>query len=368
MTRSDSPRKDAVTPPGTKTADAPDDGTTRRSAPVTLSVVVPVLNEARGIGALLARLVPALDGLGETWEIVFVDDGSTDATLAELRAAHLRDRRIKALSLSRNFGKEIAVAAGLQRTRGAATIVMDADLQHPPELIPEFVAKWREGFDDVYGQRIDRTADGPARRLFSRVYYRTFRILSGTRLPENAGDFRLLSRRAVDALNRMGERARFNKGLFAWIGFRSTGLPFDVPDRPDGGPSRWRLRRLIHFALDGIFSFTTIPLRIWSVIGLAVSLLAFLYIVGFVLKTLIFGTDLKGFPTLVVSIMFFSGIQLISLGVIGEYLGRIYEEVKARPLFLVGDEIGLDPDAPMTEARPAAASGPAPEEPARHER
>ena len=167
-------------------------------------------------------------------------------------------------------------------------------------------------------------------------------MLSGTRLPENAGDFRLLSRRAVDALNRMGERARFNKGLYAWIGFRSVGIPFDVPERPDGGPSRWSPRRLLRFALDGIFSFTTIPLRIWSIIGLAVSLLAFTYIVLFVLKTLIFGTDLRGFPTLIVSIMFFSGIQLVSLGVIGEYIGRIYEEVKARPLFLVAEEIGLD--------------------------
>jgi glycosyltransferase involved in cell wall biosynthesis len=152
----------------------------------------------------------------------------------------------------------------------------------------------------------------------------------------------MLSRRAVDALNRLGERARFNKGLYAWIGFRSVGIPFDVPERPDGGASRWSPRRLVRFALDGIFSFTTIPLRIWSVVGLAISLLAFIYIVLFVLKTLIFGTDLRGFPTLIVSIMFFSGIQLISLGVIGEYIGRIYEEVKARPMFLVSEEIGLD--------------------------
>ncbi len=308
---------------------------------IGLSVVIPVLNEARGIAALLARLTPILEDLGEPWEIVFVDDGSTDGTLQALRDENARDIRIKAISFSRNFGKEIAVAAGLQYASGAAVVLMDADLQHPPEIIPQFVEKWRAGYDDVYGQRIDRAADSPARRLFSRVYYRVFRALSGTKLPENAGDFRLLSRRAVDALNRIGERARFNKGLFAWVGFKSIGLPFDVPDRPDGGTSRWSPRRLLRFALDGIFSFTTIPLRIWSVIGLAVSLLAFAYIVVFVLKTLIFGTDLKGFPTLIVSIMFFSGIQLISLGVIGEYLGRIYEEVKARPLFLVANEIGL---------------------------
>lgn len=310
-----------------------------------LSVVIPVLNEERGIAALLSRLMPVLEASGETWEVVFVDDGSTDGTLQALRAENRRDHRIKAISLSRNFGKEVAVAAGLLRATGAAVILMDADLQHPPEIIPEFLAKWRAGYDDVYAQRIDRAADSPSRRFFSRVYYRVFRALSGTKLPENAGDFRLLSRRAVDALNRIGERARFNKGLYAWVGFKSIGLPFEVPDRPDGGASRWSPRRLIRFALDGIFSFTTIPLRIWSVIGLAVSLLAFTYIVGFLLKILFFGTDLKGFPTLVVSIMFFSGIQLISLGVIGEYLGRIYEEVKARPLFLVAEEIGLAPTA-----------------------
>lgn len=313
-----------------------------RSVGIGLSVVIPVLNEERGLTPLLTRLTPVLEASGESWEVVFVDDGSTDGTIAGLRAAHGQDRRIKVLSLSRNFGKEIAVAAGLQRASGAVVVLMDADLQHPPEIIPDFLAKWRAGYDDVYGQRIDRTADGPARRLFSRAFYRLFRALSGTRLHENAGDFRLLSRRAVDAMNRIGERARFNKGLFAWVGFKSIGLPFDVPDRPDGGGSRWHLRRLVRFALDGIFSFTTIPLRIWSVIGLAVSLLAFAYIVVFLLKTLVFGTDLKGFPTLVVSIMFFSGMQLISLGVIGEYLGRIYEEVKARPLFLVAEEIGLE--------------------------
>jgi len=308
-----------------------------------LSVVVPVLNEARGLTHLLARLVPVLESSGESFEVLFVDDGSTDGTLEELRRLHAEDPRIRALSLSRNFGKEVAVAAGLKRASGAAVVLMDADLQHPPEVIPAFLAKWREGYDDVYGQRIDRTADSPLRRAFSNVYYRVFAVLSGTKLPENAGDFRLLSRRAVDAMNKLGERARFNKGLYAWIGFRSTGVPFDVPDRADGEGSRWRFRRLVRFAIDGIASFTTIPLRIWSVLGVLTSLVAFAYAAYFLLKTLIFGTDLKGFPTLIVSIMFFAGVQLLSLGIIGEYLGRIYEEVKARPLFLVAEEIGLDP-------------------------
>ena len=246
-------------------------------------------------------------------------------------------------------------------------VLMDGDLQHPPEVIPQLVDGWRQGCDIVYGQRLDRAADSPLRRLLSRTYYQMFRVLSGTKLPEDAGDFRLISRRAVDALNRMGERARFNKGLFAWIGYTSMGVPFEVPERSPGDSSRWHLRRLLHFALDGVASFSTIPLRVWSYLGLAISLLAFLYIAVFVLDTLIYGTDLRGFPTLVVSIMFFAGVQLISLGVIGEYLGRIYEEVKARPLYLVAEELGLEQPSPEAGGRPDAAgpracraSGPGP--------
>ncbi|MDX2287557.1 MAG: glycosyltransferase family 2 protein [Hyphomicrobiaceae bacterium] len=306
-----------------------------------VSVVIPVLNEVRGLDALLGRLLPVLETSGYPFEIVFVDDGSRDGTLAKLRAFNSRDPRIKAISFSRNFGKEIALAAGLRYATGDAVIAMDADLQHPPEKIPDFLALWHRGYDVVYAQRIDRSTDTPLRRLLARGYYAAFRRLSGTRLHENAGDFRLLSRRAVDALNRLGERARFNKGLFAWIGFRSIGLPFEVGERVSGEPSRWRLRKLWHFAIDGIASFTTVPLRIWSYVGGVVSLIAFCAAVYYLVKTLIFGSDLAGFPTLIVSIMMLSGIQLISLGIIGEYLGRVYEEVKARPLFLVAEEIGL---------------------------
>jgi glycosyltransferase involved in cell wall biosynthesis len=307
-----------------------------------LSVVIPVLNESGGLEPLLARLVPVLVATGLAFEIVFVDDGSTDDTLDKLRRSHAADPRIRTVSFSRNFGKEIAVAAGLRYATGDVVVLMDADLQHPPELIPELLSRWRDGYDIVYGQRTDRDADSLSRRIFARAFYAAFRVLSGTELPTNAGDFRLLDRRAVDALNRLGERARFNKGLFAWIGFKSTGIPFDVPDRVHGEPSRWRPRKLLRFALDGLASFSTIPLRIWSYVGLTFSVLAFAYIVLFLAKTLLFGVDQAGFPTLIISIMFFAGVQLISLGVIGEYLGRIYEEVKARPLYLVAEEIGLD--------------------------
>ena len=323
-----------------------------------LSVVIPVLNEARNLDRLLARLLPALESTGLDYEVIFVDDGSTDDTVAHLRRVNASNQRIKAVSFSRNFGKEIAVAAGLKHTSGDAVIVMDGDLQHPPETIPVFLAKWREGYDIVYGRRQDRAADSFARRTFARAFYAAFRVLSGTQLPEDAGDFRLLSRRAVDALNRLGERARFNKGLFSWIGFKSVGVTFDVSERADGDVSRWKPRKLIRFALDGLASFSTIPLRIWSYLGLAVSALAFVYIVVFLAKTLLFGIDRAGFPTLIISIMFCAGVQLISLGVIGEYLGRIYEEVKARPLYLVAEEIGFNPSdrARATATPPALAS------------
>lgn len=311
-----------------------------RQGPSTLSIVIPVYNEERGIAGLVARLVPVLEATGAQFEVIFVDDGSADGTLSMLRAAHARDGRIKAISLSRNFGKEIAVAAGLRAASSEAVILMDGDLQHPPELIPAFLDGWRAGHDVVYGARQDRQADGPVRRLFSVFYYRLFRALSGTRLHENGGDFRLFSRRALDAYNQLGERARFNKGLFAWIGFSVLPVPFDVPDRPDGGGTKWSRRRLARFALDGLASFSTLPLRVWSVLGIAVSAVAFVYAVVFLTKTILYGVDQAGFPTLIISIMFFSGVQLISLGVIGEYLGRIYDEVKARPLYLVAEEIG----------------------------
>lgn len=312
------------------------------SAKRSLTIIVPVLNEARGIPLLERRLTRALESLGCSWDVIFIDDGSTDRTLSVIRELHARDPRFKAVSLSRNFGKEIAVAAGLEAADGDGVVIMDADLQHPPESIAEFVARWIEGYDIVYGRRRDRETDTALVRWSSRVYYKLFQWLSGTELPDGAGDFRLLDRKAVDALNRIGERARFNKGLYAWIGFRSIGVPFDVHARQDGN-SRWNPRKLLHFALDGIASFTTIPLRIWSYLGLLVSAFAFLYAIVFLVKTLLFGVDVPGFPTLIVSVMLLSGVQLISLGVIGEYLGRVYEEVKGRPLYIVGERIGMTP-------------------------
>ncbi len=305
-----------------------------------ISIVIPVLNEAPNLQALMARLSPTLDRLGADWEVVFIDDGSSDGTLQVLKDLHTRDRRVIAVSLSRNFGKEIALAAGLRYARGAAAIIMDADLQHPPETLEQFMAKWREGYQIVYGIRVDRGTDSPLRRGFSHAFYRTFNALAKTDIPEGAGDFRLLDRRAIDAMNAIGETSRFNKGLFSWIGFKSVGVPYAVAERVHG-ESHWSFRKLVHFALDGLTSFSTLPLRVWSLLGLAVSLSAFAYALLFMVRTLVFGADVPGFPSLIISVMFFSGIQLITLGVIGEYLGRVYEEVKARPLYIVAEEVGV---------------------------
>lgn len=321
----------------------------------SLTIVIPIFNEARGIAALERRLTVVLDRLGRPWDVVLVDDGSTDATLAELKALHARDARFTAISFSRNFGKEIAVAAGLKQAKGDGVVIMDGDLQHPPETIADFVERWDAGYEVVYGTRRDRDTDGPVRRLLSRAFYGLFKFFSGTELPRGAGDFRLLDRKAVDALNRMGERARFNKGLYAWIGFKSVGVPFDVEARRDGA-SRWKLRRLMSFAVDAFASFTTIPLRIWSYVGLLISGLAFLYAGVFLVKTLLYGIDVPGFPTQIISIMLLGGVQLISLGVIGEYLARIYEEVKGRPLYIIAEHVGGAATAP---AQPSSTPPPA---------
>jgi polyisoprenyl-phosphate glycosyltransferase len=325
--------------------------TPRSGKPGTLSIVIPVLNEERGLRRLLERLVAVLDGIGRPWEVIFVDDGSRDGTPAMLAALNAGDPRFKAIVLSRNFGKEIAVAAGMRYAVGAAVVVMDGDLQHPPETIPALVRQWEQGFDVAYGERSNRATDTAAHRLTAQLFYGVFRSMSRTELPLGAGDFRLIDRKVVDVLNRMDERARFNKGLFAWVGFRSIGVPYDVEARGEGR-SRWRWRQLMRFALDGIISFTTIPLRVWSYLGLFISACAFLFALYILVEALVFGINAPGFPTLIISVMFFAGVQLISLGVIGEYLGRVYEEVKGRPLFVVSREIGLGTDRdPKTAER-----------------
>ena len=307
-----------------------------------LSVIVPVLNEGENVELLVGRLQPILDRTVTSWEILFVDDGSRDDTLVRIRALSESNARIRAVSFSRNFGKEIALAAGMDHAHGRAVVIIDADLQHPPETIEVFVAKWREGYDMVYGQRVDRTTDGPARRWLTSKFYHLFEKFGETQLPEGAGDYRLMDRKVVDALRRMGERARFSKGLYAWVGFKSIGIPFEVQDRAHG-VSKFSYRKLTSFAFDGLASFSTLPLKVWTYVGTIISAFAIVYALIFAVKTLFFGADVPGFPSLIVSVMFFSGIQLISLGVIGEYVGRIFAEVKRRPLYIVAEEVGGDP-------------------------
>lgn len=313
-----------------------------------ITIVIPMLNEERNLPPLLDRLSASLARLNASWEVLFVDDGSADGTLSRLRELHARDTRFVAISFSRNFGKEIAIAAGLRYARGDAAIIMDADLQHPPEVLNDFIRLWRQGYHVVYGQRRDRGTDGFFRRLYSRSFYRLFNALVETDIPPGAGDFRLLDRRALDAMNQIRETSRFNKGLFSWIGFKSVGVPYDVAERAHGR-SKWSFRKLANFAIDGLTSFSTLPLRVWSLLGLVISATAFAYALITLISTLLFGVDVPGFPSLIISVMLLSGVQLISLGVLGEYLGRVYEEVKLRPLYIVADAIGLDIPSPGEE-------------------
>ncbi|MGH6841131.1 MAG: glycosyltransferase family 2 protein, partial [Methylocella sp.] len=265
-------------------------------------------------------------------------------TLACLRAAPRADPRLRALSLSRNFGKEIAIAAGLDHARGAAAIIIDADLQHPPELIETFVARWREGYKNVFAQPGDRSHYSPLRRILTHRFYKIFGSVGETSLPEGAGDFRLLDAQAVAAVRAMREHARFSKGLYAWIGFKSIGVSFDSAPRLHGS-SKFSYRKLTHLALDGLMSFSTLPLKVWTFIGSAISGLALTLAAFYLIRTLISGDDVPGFASLIVSITFFAGVQLLSLGIIGEYIGRIFTEVKRRPLYLIEERVGVGPAA-----------------------
>jgi glycosyltransferase involved in cell wall biosynthesis len=306
---------------------------------IELSIVIPVLNEGPNVAPLCARLRPVLDRISPAWEIVFVDDGSGDDTIARIGEENRRDPRIGAVSFSRNFGKEIAIAAGLDHSRGRAVVIMDADLQHPPEVIETFVERWREGYVMVYGQRTDREGESALKRGFAGAFYRLFERFGETSLPRGAGDFRLIDRKGVEVLRVLGERARFSKGLYAWIGFKHTGVPYAVAQR-EHGTTKFSFRKLFRFAFDGITSFSTMPLRVWTYVGGVVSFVALAAALFFAVRTAVFGSDVPGYPSLIVSIMFFSGVQLLSLGVIGEYIGRIFAEVKRRPLYVVADRIG----------------------------
>jgi polyisoprenyl-phosphate glycosyltransferase len=316
--------------------------------PVTLSLVAPVKDEEAAIGPFLDRVVPILDGLfpdrGPTspgWEILFIDDGSSDATLAAIHLARRGEPRVKALSLSRNFGKEAALSAGLDHARGQAVVPIDVDLQDPPEVIGRMLERWREGYEVVYGVRTNRKADSLPKRLTADLYYRAHNYLSDDKIPEHAGDFRLLDRKVVEVIRAMPERNRFMKGLFAWGGFRQAAVEYNRSAR-EVGTTKFRYWKLWKLALDGITSASTMPLRVWSYIGVAIALLALLYAMVVIFRTVFFGSDLPGYPSMMVAILFLGGLQLISLGVLGEYVGRIMIETKQRPLYVVREKLGFD--------------------------
>ena len=316
--------------------------TVRRTTPL-ISVVVPVKDEENAIRPFVERVSEVLQRIvrKEDWEILFVDDGSTDETIAAIAAAHFRDPRVRAISLSRNFGKEAAITAGLEHARGQAVVPMDVDMQDPPEVLAEMVAKWREGYEMVFGVRRNRESDSAAKRMTAGLFYRAHNWISNDKIPENAGDFRLLDRKVVDAIRTLPERNRFMKGLFAWAGFRQTAVEYDRVER-NVGASKFNYWKLWTLALDGITAASTAPLRVWSYVGAIIAFLAMCYAVFITSRTLLFGVDMPGYASIMVSVLFLGGVQLISLGILGEYVGRILTETKQRPLYVVRDKIGLD--------------------------
>ncbi len=306
-----------------------------------LSVVVPVYNEEDVLREFHARLARVLDPLPMTAEIVYVNDGSSDGTLALLQALREADPRIAILDLSRNFGKELALTAGLDYACGDAVVVIDADLQDPPELIPDMLSEWQKGYDVVYMQRRSRRGETWLKRFTAFAFYKVMSRLGQIPIPENVGDFRLLDRRAVLALRRLREENRFMKGLFAWIGYAQKALPYDRDER-FAGSTKWNYLRLWRLSLEGITSFSTTPLKLASYLGMLTAGGAFLFGVWIVVKTLLFGEPVRGYPTMMVVILFLGGVQLIAIGILGEYIGRMFMETKRRPLYLLKAEIPAD--------------------------
>ena len=301
-----------------------------------ISIVCPFYNEERGIGAFFSRLMPVLDRLGAAYEVVCINDGSRDGTLEALLAMRALRPHVRVIDLSRNFGKEAALTAGIDAARGDAVIPMDADLQDSPELIAKLVQEWKRGFEVVLAKRADRRTDSWAKRLTAFWFYKVHNYISDPQLPENVGDFRLMDRKVVDAIKQLPERRRFMKGIFAWVGFRSTTIEY-VRDPRVAGVSQFTGWKLWNLALEGITSFSAAPLRVWTYLGLAVASLAFVYAGFIVTRTVIYGIDVPGYASLLAVTLFLGGIQLIGLGVLGEYLGRVYSEAKQRPIYIVRD-------------------------------
>ena len=306
--------------------------------PSRIGVIIPAYNEGAGLRAFHHRLAAAMASL-EPWEALYVNDGSTDDTLAVMTALRAEDPHVATLNLSRNFGKEIAISAGLDHVEGDAVVVIDADLQDPPEIIPALVARWREGFDTVYAQRRVRHGETWLKRATARGFYRLMSRLGRVQLPENVGDFRLMDRIVVDALKQLPERQRFMKGLFAWVGFRTVTLDYTRAPRT-AGESKFSGFALWNFALEGFTSFSTAPLKIWTYLGALCALGTLFYGLYMLIVTVLFGNKVPGYASLFIAITFFGSVQLISIGLLGEYIGRIYVETKQRPAYLIRKSYG----------------------------
>lgn len=304
-----------------------------------LSIIVPLYCEESNINYLFERLETVAHNLRVTYEIVCVDDGSKDSTLLRLIDHHKRNPAIKVVALARNFGKELALTAGIDYSQGQAVVPIDADLQDPPECIQALMEKWREGYDVVYAKRRTRAGESWLKKLSANGFYRVIARMSQVPIPQDTGDFRLMDRQVVDALKQLPERTRFMKGLFAWVGYRQTFIIYDR-DARHSGDTKWNYWKLWNFAIDGIVSFSSTPLRVWAYLGVIISIISFIYASFLVLRTLVLGIDVPGYASLMVAILFLGGVQLVSLGIIGEYLGRVYEEVKQRPLYLVREFYG----------------------------
>ena len=304
-----------------------------------LSVVVPAYNEEEGLLAFHQRLVAVLDGIDMATEIVYVNDGSKDGTLTIMHSLHIDDPRVSVVDLSRNYGKEIALTAGIDHARGDAVVVIDADLQDPPELISELVRAWHAGHDVVYGKRISREGESLIKKTTAHAFYKLMQQLSHVRIPADTGDFRLLSRRVVDALKQLREQHRFMKGLFAWVGYSQHAVSYRRDPR-FAGRTKWNYWRLWNFALEGITSFSNAPLKLSTYFGLIVGTIAFVYGVWIIAKTLFFGEVVRGYPTLMVVVLFLGGTQLVAIGILGEYIGRMFDETKNRPLYFLNAYLG----------------------------
>ncbi len=300
----------------------------------SLSIVCPCYNEETALPAFFEAIESVLESITEHYEIVCVDDGSSDSTLALLLEAAQRNPRIRVLELSRNFGKESALTCGLDYAGGDAVVPMDVDLQDPPALIRDMVEQWQQGYDVVLARRIDRSTDSFAKRVSANWFYRLHNRISDSKIPDNVGDFRLMDRKVVDAVRGLPEHRRFMKGLFAWVGFRTTTVTYARPERV-AGTTKFNAWRLWNFALEGITSFSTWPLRVWAYVGLVVAGTAFVSGFLIVFRTLLLGVDVPGYASLLVSVQFLGGVQLIGLGILGEYMGRIYQETKGRPVYIV---------------------------------